>query len=102
RITTKALEMLLALVNNHGTILTKEELTGKVWGAGTTVTDNNLNVTLRAVRKALGESGRDPQYIVTSSDGYSFISKVQEVRDELASVDGPNVQDTTQGIFGTT
>lgn len=78
----KALDMLLALIENRGVSFKKEELISKVWGAGIIVTDNNFNVTLRNVRKALGESGRTPQYIVTTSEGYSFIENVKEVQDE--------------------
>src|SRR6185436_16433566 len=79
----KALDMLLVLAESHGSVLKKDELIDKVWGIGITVTDNNLNVTLRTVRKALGESGRDPQYILTSSEGYSFVASVREVDEEF-------------------
>jgi hypothetical protein len=39
-----------------------------------------FNVTLNTVRKALGESGRQPHYIFRVSGGYSFVAEVREKR----------------------
>lgn len=87
--------MLIAIARNKGSALTKEEVIDLVWGTGVTVTDNNLNVTLRAVRKALGESGRDPQYIATTSGCYRILAGVTEVSDEEILPNGGAIAEKT-------
>lgn len=74
----KPFDLLLALVQRHGQALSKEELMSVVW-PGSIVSDDNFHVNLDAVRKALGESGRDPHYIVRTSGGYCFVGAVREV-----------------------
>jgi DNA-binding winged helix-turn-helix (wHTH) protein len=85
KITAKAFDMLLALVESGGQPLSREELKRKVWSASQ-VTDNNFDVTLSAVRKALGESAHDHQYIVTRPEGYCFVASVREVQSESSGL----------------
>jgi hypothetical protein len=42
------------------------------------VDESNFHVTLHAVRRALGESGRAPNYIVKTVEGYCFTAQVIE------------------------
>jgi len=83
----KALDLLLLIVQHHGSPLSKEELVNRLWGVGVIVTDNNFNVTLRAARRALGDSARDSQYILTTSEGYCFVASVKELQDEEPKLD---------------
>ena len=50
----KVFETLLALVENAGRLVTKQELLDTVW-PGTAVEENNLNHNVSVLRKALGE-----------------------------------------------
>src|SRR5690242_11285001 len=69
----RAIELLCALVAAKGALVTKDELMRLVW-PGLTVEENNLQVQVSAVRKAL-ETGDDAQsYVVTvPGRGYRFI-----------------------------
>ncbi len=77
-LTPKAFEILLVLVENHGQIVEREELMKRVW-PDSLVEESNLSVNIFALRKALGDSLREHQYIVTvPGRGYSFVAGVRE------------------------
>jgi TolB-like protein/DNA-binding winged helix-turn-helix (wHTH) protein/Flp pilus assembly protein TadD len=79
RLTPKAFETLLALVEVSGKTIEKDELLKRVW-ADTVVEENNLNQSITALRKSLGDSRRDSQYIATIPGlGYRFVADVREV-----------------------
>jgi DNA-binding winged helix-turn-helix (wHTH) protein len=79
RLTPKAFETLLALVQERGKTIEKDELLNKVW-AGVAVEENNLNQSITALRKSLGDSRQDSRYIATVPGvGYRFVADVQEV-----------------------
>ena len=81
RLTPKALELLLVLVEAGGRTIEKDELLEKVW-AGTIVEENNLNQNITALRKSLGDSRQDSQYIATIPGvGYRFVADVRRVED---------------------
>jgi DNA-binding winged helix-turn-helix (wHTH) protein len=50
---SRALEVLLALVHRHGTLVSKEDLLDLVW-PGLVVEENNLQVHISTLRKLLG------------------------------------------------
>jgi TolB-like protein/cytochrome c-type biogenesis protein CcmH/NrfG len=69
----RAMELLCALAIARGAIVTKGDLLRLVW-PGLTVEENNLQVQISAVRKALqsGDAGQD--YVVTvPGRGYRFV-----------------------------
>jgi DNA-binding winged helix-turn-helix (wHTH) protein/TolB-like protein len=75
----KAFEMMLVLVENHGSILSKDDLFRRVW-PNTIVEENNLTVIISILRKVLGENPNDHRYIVTiPGKGYRFVADVTEV-----------------------
>src|SRR5215216_4711050 len=79
RLTPKAFDLLLALVEESGRTIEKDELLDKVW-PGTAVEENNLNQNITALRKSLGDSRQDSQYIATVSGvGYRFVADVKKV-----------------------
>ena len=81
RLTPKALDLLLVLVEERGRTVEKDELLEKVW-VGTVVEENNLNQNITALRKSLGDSRQDSQYIATVPGiGYRFVAEVREVED---------------------
>ena len=76
QLTSKAFELLLALVESHGRELDKEELMQRVW-ANQIVEDANLTVTMANLRKALGEKASDHRFIVTiPGKGYRFVAEI--------------------------
>ncbi|HKO90015.1 MAG TPA: AAA family ATPase, partial [Polyangiaceae bacterium] len=71
----KAAELLLALVQEGERGLTKAQLLDRLW-PDTVVAENNLTVTMSALRKALGETATQPRYVHTlSRRGYRFVSQ---------------------------
>ncbi|HZS06006.1 MAG TPA: winged helix-turn-helix domain-containing protein [Blastocatellia bacterium] len=85
-LTPKAFEALLALVENGGHVIDKDELIRKVW-PDTFVEEINLARNIYSLRKVLGGE----QYIETiPKRGYRFVMGVREVRVEKAAPPGPN------------
>ena len=85
RVTPKAFDLLLVLVEARGRTIEKSELFEKVW-AGTVVEENNLNQNITALRKSLGDSRQESQYIATIPGlGYRFVADVTKVEDDLTS-----------------
>jgi DNA-binding winged helix-turn-helix (wHTH) protein len=76
---TRAFDLLLALLEADGSLVTKEELTRRVW-PGIVVAEENLKVQISALRKALGD---DRDFIRTEfGRGYRLTAVV---RSTLAS-----------------
>ena len=77
RLPPKAYDVLVALVQQRGHLVTKDELLTRLW-PGTFVEEGSLNVCVSALRKALGEDARRPTYIETvARSGYRFIAAVR-------------------------
>lgn len=82
RLTPKAFDLLLVLVEEGGKTIEKDELLDRVW-PGTAVEENNLNQNITALRKSLGDSRQESQYIATISGiGYRFVAEVRRVEEE--------------------
>jgi DNA-binding winged helix-turn-helix (wHTH) protein/tetratricopeptide (TPR) repeat protein len=80
-LTPKTFQILLVLMRNKKEIVTKDELMKAVW-PDTFVEEANLSRNIFLLRKALGESPQDHQYIVTvPGRGYRFAEDVQIVPD---------------------
>ena len=76
---TRAFDMLLALVESGGNVITKDELMRRVW-PDTVVGENNLTITISGLRKTLGENHSDHNYILTiPGTGYRFVAAVSEL-----------------------
>jgi len=86
-LTPKAFDLLLALVENGGRLLSKEELMKQVW-ANSFVEEANLSRNVFTLRKALGEIPDQIQYIETiPKRGYRFVAPLKEMRSEAANLD---------------
>lgn len=95
-LTPTAFDLLLVFVQNHGQTLGKTDLIKRVW-ADAIVTDNNFNVTLNAVRRVLGESGRQPRYILKVPGGYRFVADVRETAAETSGRDARALGEEVSG-----
>jgi Tol biopolymer transport system component/DNA-binding winged helix-turn-helix (wHTH) protein len=98
-LTPKAFETLLALIQNSGRVIDKDELMQMVW-PDTIVEENNLAQNISVLRKALGESLTEHSYIVTvPGSGYRFVANVRESGDangDLAVERPPLLEATTK------
>src|SRR5260370_12232584 len=71
---TRALDLLLVLLETDGSLVTKDELMSRVW-PGIVVGEENLKVQIAALRKTLGE---DREFIRTEfGRGYRFTAPVR-------------------------
>ena len=78
-LTPKAFDTLVALVENSGHLLTKEELLKRLW-PDSFVEEATLAKNVFTLRKALGSSPGNDEYIETvPTRGYRFVGDVQEV-----------------------
>jgi DNA-binding winged helix-turn-helix (wHTH) protein len=78
-LTPKAFDTLLALVENSGRVMEKDELMRQVW-ADTIVEEGGLTRNISVLRKALGESLEEHSYIVTvPGRGYRFVAGVRAI-----------------------
>jgi DNA-binding winged helix-turn-helix (wHTH) protein len=79
RIPYKVFQVLLALVERPGDIVTREALRARLWPGGTFVNyDANVNTTVNKLRLALGDSPEKPMYVETiPRRGYCFLGNVE-------------------------
>ncbi len=79
-LTPKALDTLIALVENSRHIVTKEELMNRVW-PDIYVEETNLAQHISMLRKVIGERGDGGQYIETvPKRGYRFVVPVKKIK----------------------
>ena len=84
-LTPKAFDTLLFLVRNPGRALSKDELLQEIW-PNTFVEEVNLAVNISTLRKALGDSNGDREYIETvPRRGYRFVAEVRKVCETAAA-----------------
>lgn len=73
---SRALELLVALVERAGDVLNRDYLTARVWPR-TVVEESSLRVHMAALRRALGDGPQARRCIVTvAGRGYSFVADV--------------------------
>jgi DNA-binding winged helix-turn-helix (wHTH) protein len=80
---SRALDILIALVERSGELLGKDELMARVW-PNTFVEPANLSVHVAALRRALGD-GRDGNRFIVNipGRGYQFVAAVTAIADEV-------------------
>jgi Tol biopolymer transport system component/DNA-binding winged helix-turn-helix (wHTH) protein len=73
------LQVLTALLEHPGEVVTREDLRSKLWPADTFVDfDHSLNAAIKRLRDALGESAERPMFVETvARRGYRFIGHVE-------------------------
>ncbi len=72
----KAFDLLLYLLERNGELISKSDLLEALW-PGIVVEENNLNQAVSAVRQALADDPKAPDYIATiKGRGYQFVAAV--------------------------
>lgn len=93
RIGSRALSLLIALVEKRGELVSKEALMARVWPE-TFVEEANLRVHIAALRKVLGDTSDPPQYIANvSGRGYRLVAALPS-----DDTDGPRTATLTRLI----
>ncbi|WP_348262112.1 winged helix-turn-helix domain-containing protein [Telmatobacter sp. DSM 110680] len=90
----KPLELLVLLVTKHGQVVTREEISARLWEQEVFVDiEHGINTAIRKIRQALGDSPDLPQYVQTiSGSGYRFVAPVTAVEPEVPIEDFPSSQ----------
>ena len=79
QLTAKVFDALLYLVEHAGELVGRDALTKALWPK-TIVEENNLNVTISALRRALDDDASGRSHIVTvAGRGYQFVTAVRVV-----------------------
>ena len=86
RLTPKAFDTLLILIESSGRTIEKDDLMHRVW-PDAVVEENNLNQNISALRRILGDSREESRYIATIPGfGYRFVAEVAKVVPEVDKV----------------
>ena len=97
RIGSRALSLLIALVEKRGELVSKEALIARVWPE-TFVEEANLRVHIATLRKVLGDTADPPQYIANvSGRGYRLVAPLPRPTGEPDG-DGPRTATLTRLI----
>src|SRR6266478_4951531 len=99
-IPSKVYQVLQALVERPGEIVTRDDLRARLWPGGTFVNyDANVNTTVNKLRLALGDSPDQPMYVETvPRQGYCFVGSVERRTEFTKSPDGKGVVLSTEAI----
>jgi len=77
KLSSRAFDILMCLIEGRGALVSKDELMRGVWG-GTIVAENTVQSHIHALRKALG---RERDLILTvPGQGYRFVGQLQELQ----------------------
>lgn len=88
----KAFDLLHALVEHSPDLVTKDELLRRVW-QDAFVIEANLNVLVREVRQAIGDSAQEPRFVQTvHGRGFRFCG-------EVTPLDARAVSEATGGFW---
>ncbi|MBZ5629820.1 MAG: winged helix-turn-helix domain-containing protein [Acidobacteriia bacterium] len=73
-------ELLLLLVEQRDSIVTREQIVKRIWGPGVFLdTDNSINIAVRKIRQVLKDSPERPRFIQTvTGKGYRFVAPAVE------------------------
>ena len=95
RIPGKVCQVLTALLEHPGEVVTREDLRARLWTSDTHVNfDANVNTTVNKLRQLLGDSNEQSVYVQTiPRRGYSFIGQLAFVD----QADDSSVEDSAAG-----
>ena len=85
RLGGRAFDILAALVERAGEVVSKEELIARAWPQ-TFVEEANLKIQVSALRRALGDGQGDNRYVATVvGRGYNFVAPIRTGEPSRAS-----------------
>src|SRR5271157_3613624 len=73
------MEVLVALVERRGDLVTREQIVERIWGKGVFLdTDNSINAAISRIRQVLRDDAEQPRFVQTvTGKGYRFIATVE-------------------------
>src|SRR5216683_2058187 len=99
RLQGKPLQVLQALVERPGELVTRDELQRRLWPSDVFVDfESGLNTAANRLRITLGDSAESPRYIETlARTGYRFVAPVEEVPSPLPAVSTAPIEPVSHG-----
>jgi TolB-like protein/DNA-binding winged helix-turn-helix (wHTH) protein len=87
-------QILQILLEREGKIVTREEITNRLWAKDTVVDfDHSINAAIKTLRRALGDSADDPRYIETlGRRGYRLMPTIEYRESTPLAVLGMNLE----------
>jgi Tol biopolymer transport system component/DNA-binding winged helix-turn-helix (wHTH) protein len=87
RMQEQPFQVLAALLDQPGEVITREDLTRRLWPDGTNVDfDRGLNAAVTRLRQVLSDSAESPRYIETvARRGYRFIAPVDAAAETVST-----------------
>ena len=72
------MELLILLVRRHGELISRQEITGHLWGKDVFLdVDHSINTAIRKIRQALRDDPEEPRFLETVvGKGYRFAASV--------------------------
>lgn len=97
RVQHQPMQVLLALLEHPGDVVTREELRQRIWSADTFVDfEHSLNTAIKKLRQALGDRATKSRYVETlPRRGYRFLAEV-----EASETPAPVKPDKAGGLAG--
>ena len=84
RLQEQPFQLLSALLERPGEIVTREELQGRLWPRTVIDYDHGLNKAVSKIREALGDSAENPRFVETiARRGYRFLADVAVIDESL-------------------
>ncbi|WP_426437253.1 ATP-binding protein [Bradyrhizobium genosp. P] len=89
RLGSRAFEILVALIEQRGELVSKDALIERVW-PGSHIAEGNLKFQVAGLRRALGDGRDGRRYIVASpGQGYRFVAAISARDDSVADIKVP-------------
>jgi Tol biopolymer transport system component/DNA-binding winged helix-turn-helix (wHTH) protein len=77
KLTGQPFQVLAILLEQSGSVVTREELQKRLWPDTFVDVDHNLNTAINKIREALGDSSENPRFVETlPRRGYRFIAPI--------------------------
>jgi DNA-binding winged helix-turn-helix (wHTH) protein len=88
KVQQQPMQVLVALLEKAGDVVTREELRAGIWPADTFVDfEHSLNTAIKKLREALGDNANRPKYIETlPRRGYRFLGEVEAAEEAPRAV----------------
>lgn len=80
KLNAQPFQVLLMLLERPGELLTREEISRRLWPDGTFVdADHGVNSAINRIREALGDTAGNPRFVETlARRGYRFVAPVEQ------------------------
>jgi DNA-binding winged helix-turn-helix (wHTH) protein len=81
KLNAQPFQVLVMLLEQPGELLTREEISGRLWPDGTFVDyEHGVNSAVNRIREALGDTAGNPRFVETlARRGYRFVAPVERI-----------------------